>query len=78
MHYKIQFYFQKGVDNFVIEHKTCLFLVRDAVPPLRKGIIHSTAIKIQYWQMYVNQSWWLVIMLICALCMFKVCVTPTM
>ena len=25
--------FQKGVDNFEIKHKICLFLVRGAVPP---------------------------------------------
>ena len=25
--------FSKNVDNFEIEHKTCFFLVRDAVPP---------------------------------------------
>ena len=25
--------FQKGVDDFEIEHKTCLFMVRGAVPP---------------------------------------------
>ena len=25
--------FQKGVVNFKIKHKTCLFLVRGAVPP---------------------------------------------
>ena len=25
--------FQKGVDYFELEHKTCSFLVRDAVPP---------------------------------------------
>ena len=24
--------FQKGVDDFEIEHKTCLFLIRGAVP----------------------------------------------
>ena len=26
-------YFQKGVDNFEIQHKTCKFLARGAVPP---------------------------------------------
>ena len=25
--------FQKGVDNFEIEHKTCYFVVEGAVPP---------------------------------------------
>ena len=25
--------FQKDVDNFEIEHKTCQILVKDAVPP---------------------------------------------
>ena len=27
------YFVQKGVDNFEIEYKTCLFLVRGAVPP---------------------------------------------
>ena len=27
---------QKSVDNFEIEYKICLFLVRGAVPPLKK------------------------------------------
>ena len=27
------FIFQKGVDNFEIERKTCPFLIRGAVPP---------------------------------------------
>ena len=26
-------FFHKGIDNFKIEHKTCSFLLRDAVPP---------------------------------------------
>ena len=28
----IFFFFQKGVDNFELEHKMCLFLVRGVVP----------------------------------------------
>ena len=30
-------YFQNGIDNFEIEHKTCKFLVRGAVPPQNKN-----------------------------------------
>ena len=29
--------FQKGIDNFAIEHKTCLFLVRGEIPFSRDG-----------------------------------------
>ena len=29
----IYYIFQKGVNNFEIAHKICLFLVRDAAPP---------------------------------------------
>ena len=29
--------FQKGINNFEFKHKTCLFKVRDAVPPLVVG-----------------------------------------
>ena len=35
--------FQKGVDNFEIEHKTCFFSVRGAVPP-----------KVSSWQHILN------------------------
>ena len=31
--YIIIIFFKKGVDNFEIEHKTCLFLVRGEVSP---------------------------------------------
>ena len=40
--------FQKGADNFKIEHKLCTFLVRGAVPPSENGLFSLTLFFLRY------------------------------
>ena len=39
--------FEKGVDNFEIEHETCIFLVRGAVSPLEDKDYQSLVLTVQ-------------------------------
>ena len=53
IYYKMHIIFQKGVDNFEIERKTCSFLVSGAVPPL---LFHLQKPLSKWLQSFINNG----------------------